>query len=192
MTRPLTTVLALVMLAGCDTRSYTPTVRYTLTPDVTVAKSDPSDRTLAIRPFEAARPYGQMIVYRDANSELGQYENVEWAELPRDAVVRTLLDAVIATGRFADAGLATNMTQPNLILTGQLRKFDLDRTAKPWTAVCEVRLELRETFGTALLYGETLTATQPLAENEIAALPPAMSAAVSQVIQKAATEIASK
>jgi ABC-type uncharacterized transport system auxiliary subunit len=133
-----------------------------------------------------------MIVYRDADSELGQYENVEWAELPRDAVVRALLDAVIATGRFADAGLATNMTQPNLILTGQLRKFDLDRTSKPWKAICEVRLELRETFGTALLYGETLTATQPLAENEIAALPPAMSAAVSQVIRKAATEIASK
>lgn len=131
-----------------------------------------------------------MIVYREADNELGQYEDVEWAELPRDAVVRALLDAVIATGRFADAGLATNMTKPNLILTGQLRKFDLDRTAKPWTAVCEVRLELRETFGPALLYGETITATQPLDENEVSALPPAMSAAVAQAIQRAATEIA--
>ncbi|MBX7258038.1 MAG: ABC-type transport auxiliary lipoprotein family protein, partial [Candidatus Hydrogenedentes bacterium] len=121
-------LVALLAVAGCATRSYTPTVRYTLTPEVTVPKSEPSEMTLAVRPMETARPYGQAIVYLDANNELGQYENVEWAELPRDTVLRTLMDAVIATGRFADVGIAQNMSQPDLILTGQLRRFDLDRT----------------------------------------------------------------
>lgn len=187
--RLLCAFVALLAVAGCATRSYTPTVWYVLTPEVSVSATESSGKTLAVRPMETARPYGQMIVYLDEHNELGRYQDVEWAELPRDTVLRALMDAVIATNRFSDVGVAQNMSQPDLILTGQLRRFDLDRTASPWKAVCEVRFELRRTAEPALLYGETLTATQALSEDAVAALPSAMSVAIAHVVQKAATEI---
>ena len=115
-------LLAAVVCVGCLTpRSVTPTTRFALDPQATVAAVTPSALTLGIRPIEAGRPYDQHIIYRTQDHELGQYEKAEWAEFPRDVVTRTLGDALIATKRFRDVGNAADLRAPDLVLTGQLR-----------------------------------------------------------------------
>lgn len=183
--------IALIGLA-CATPGYTPITRYFIDANVDVAKAQPSDKTLGVRALDAERPYKQKIVYRDAGFVLGNHEMIEWAELPRDVVTRALIDALVATGRFKDVGDAVNLAAPDLILTGELRKFDEVRTTDPWTAQCEVRLELREAQGPQALWAGTLSARVPLERNETAALAPAMSRAVAEIVKKAAEQIAAQ
>jgi len=183
--------LMAVLAAGCATRSYEPPTRYTLGPQVEVKAVTPTEKILAVRSLDGARPYRQQIVYRDG-LQLGHYANVEWADLPSDAVTRALTDALIATGRFVDVGAAADINRPDYVLTGQLRKFDLRRDTEPWTAECEVRIEAREALGRETLYTETLSASVPLSSNEVSALPTAMSQAVATIVTEAANAIASK
>jgi len=184
-------ILMAVLTTGCATRSYEPPVQYALGPQVEVKAANPTAKTLGIRSLEAARPYRQQIVYRDG-LRLGQYANTEWAVLPSDAVTRALTDAIVATGHFADVGAAADMSKPDYILTGQVRKFDLQRDTEPWKAECEVRLEMREALGREAPYGETLSASVPLSSNDVSALPAAMSQAVATIVTEAANAIASK
>lgn len=187
-------VLAVSLLAaGCLTaREFTPTLRYTFTPEIpVVAAGQPADETLAVRPLESARPYKQNIVYRNG-LEIGHYASVEWAELPADAVGRALRDALLASGRYRDVGSALDLTKPTYILTGQLRKFDLVKDIHPWYAEVEVRLEVREALGRRLVWASTLNATEQLDQDEIGALPAAMGRAVSRLIAEAATGITAR
>jgi len=180
-----------VLIAGCATRSYDPPVRYLLAPQYEVTQVQPAQDTLAIRPLNPARPYRQNIVYRDG-LELGQYVTVEWAELPGDVMTRTLTDAIRATGRFADVGPAPDVKRPAYVLTGSVRAFDLRRDTEPWTAVCEIRVEVRESLGQETLYAQTLSKSVPLESNAVSALPAAMSLAVGEIVTEAANGIAAR
>lgn len=186
-------VAGISVAPGCFTGApYQPTVRYTLETRCDVARAEPSGRSLGVRAVETALPYKQKIVFRDAGLVLGQYEHAEWSELPRDFVTRALMDAIIATGRFADVGDASDMAMPDLILTGYLRKFDEVRTAEPWAAECEVRLRLerREPKPAKALWEDTLSARVPLEHNHVSALADAMSKAVAKIVREAAEAIA--
>ena len=184
------TMLAAALIAlGCATSNQSAT-RYVLDVRPDAPKAQPLDKSLGIRPLEAARPYKERIVYRDENYTLGAYETVEWAELPRDMLTRALTDALVATGRYRDVGNASDMTLPDYILTGELRRFDEVRTTDQWTAECEVRLELRQAQGPEAVWAATLTAKEPLAEDDVSALPAAMSKAVAAIIKQAVEQIA--
>lgn len=196
MTRRLwITCATLPLLAtGCASllpKAAPPPLRYTLAvPDAGVT-AESSGKSLAVRSLEPARPYKQNVVTRSGD-ELAQYTSVEWAELPADTVTRALMDALVASGRFNDVAQAVDLTRPDWILTGQLRRFDLVRDTEPWTAVCEARLELREASGRALIWAKTIRAEEPLAQSDHKALPAAMSAAVGRVIHEAVAEIVAK
>jgi len=185
--------LAIVLLVlGCATPRFIPMTRYYLEPSVEVAKAQTTSQALGVRPIEAARPYKQKIAYRDKGFVIGVYETIEWAELPSDVVTRALMDALVATQRYKDVGNAADLAAPDLILTGELRRFDEVHTTNPWTAECEVRLELRAAQGPAAGWSATLSAKAPLTRNETSALPEAMSRAVSDIIQRAAEQIAAR
>lgn len=190
--RHLIVALMLVTLvgAGCLTHSYQPMLRYTIDPVIEVSKAEPTARTLGIRTIEADRPYTQKIRFRDPGHVLGQYSLREWAQSPRDVVTRAISDAIVATGRFKDVGDAAYLAQPDLILTGELRKFDEVRTTEPWTAECEVRLELRQSLGPNALWAATLSAQEPLKKKDLSSLAAAMSKAVARIAVEAAEEIA--
>src|SRR5690606_3497556 len=117
------------------------------------------------RLLTAAQPYNQPIVYRTSEFEVGSYAYSEWAEPPRDTVTRTLVDALIASQRFSDVGYAIDQSRPDLLLSGELRRFDVMRNTEPWQAVCEVRLELRHALEKDLVWQDTLTAAVPMAAN---------------------------
>ena len=188
----LSVALLALLGAGCiGINKATPPLRYVLEPKPQIAQAENSGRTLAVRPLEPARPYKQNVVYREG-AEMGIYTLLEWSELPSDAATRALIDALNASGRFKDVAKAIDVGVPDFILTGQLRKFDLVRDTEPWIAVCEIRLELREGAGRALIWAKTLTASEPLTTSDSSSLPAAMNAALSYVIEGAVTEIVTK
>jgi ABC-type uncharacterized transport system auxiliary subunit len=82
------------------------------------------------------------------------------------------------------------LSVPDYVLGGELRRFDLDQTGETWQAVCEVRIEVRAYRENRLLWAGTLRESQPLAENSIAALSPAMSSALARVVEQAVSGIA--
>ncbi|HUW62632.1 MAG TPA: ABC-type transport auxiliary lipoprotein family protein [Candidatus Bathyarchaeia archaeon] len=183
-------IIALLIAAGCATPAYQPVTSFAVEPEINVPAATPTNLTLGVRPLEYGRPYRQPVAYRDKGLVLGAYEKYEWAELPRDIVTRALIDAITATRAFQDAGLAALMARPNLLLTGQLRKFDLDRTGNTWNANVELSLSLRPALEPEAVWSDTLAASVPLAKNDVAALPEAMSQAVANIATQAATAIA--
>jgi len=185
-------LLIAVIAIGCAT-SYSPPTKYVLESDVQVAAAQqPLDKTLGIRPLVAARPYKQKVVYRESGFVLGEYSTVEWAELPADVVTRILSDSIVATHHFKDVGNAEDLALPDLVLTGELRKFDVVRTTDPWKAECEVRLELRDTQQPQAVWAVTFTDSEPLERNEASALPAAMSRAVAKIVKQAVEAIAAR
>lgn len=192
MRRVLIPLLLLGVFAstGCIRPSITPTVRYTLKPEIAVEQAPPTERSLGIRRLRTSALYRTPILYAQGH-QIHPFPFAEWAMNPEDMVTRAITDALAATGRFRDVGDASNINRPELMLFGELRRFEADRDVNPVEAVCEVRLELRETFGTNLLWANTLTARVPLTEDRVAALPEAMSQAVAQIANTAAREIAS-
>lgn len=170
----------------------TPITRYDIEPEINVTAVEPSTYTLGVRTLEAARPYRQRIVYREAGYVLGEHQKAEWAELPADSFTLALIEAITTTAKFSDIGNASNMNAPDFLLTGQLRRFDEDRTSEPWAAVVEVRLALRPTFGAGDIWSDVVTAKIPLEKNEVTALPAAMSKAVADVVTEVANEIAAQ
>ena len=193
MIRRMTVASALLLLgAGCvGLNKAAPPLRYAIEPKPEITAVENCGKSLAVRPIEPARPYKQNVVYRNG-SELGIYTQVEWAELPSDAATRSLTDALIASHRFTDVAKAIDLAAPDLILTGQLRKFDLVRDAEPWMAVCEIRLELREGVARSLVWAKTLSGVEPLATAGNEALPAAMNTVLTRVIEEAVTEIVTK
>ncbi|HQE81872.1 MAG TPA: ABC-type transport auxiliary lipoprotein family protein [Candidatus Hydrogenedentes bacterium] len=181
--------LAVLAVAGCIRPQITPTAYYTLAPNISVEKAVPTERTLGVRPLRASLMYKTPLLYTQG-LEVREYPHAEWAMKPADMVTRAITDAIIATERFHDVGEASNVNRPELVLVGELRKFETDHNAVPREAVCEVRLELRETFGTRLLWGDVLTARVPLENEHISAVPQAMSRAVAEVANRAAAEVA--
>jgi len=186
-------ILAMALVAaGCVTHTYPGVVLYTITPELDVAQAQGTERTLGIRPLVAALPYKQQVMFRESDFELRPYDNVQWAELPRDMVTRALTDALVAAKRFKDVGNAADLNAPDWILTGELRRFEEVHTCDPWVAQCEVRLELRDALGSEAIWAGTLSAREPLTQNDVAALAPAMSRAVAAVVEQAAAQIAER
>lgn len=183
--------IALLSFAGCLTpKDYTPLAQFTIEPDLTdLAKSEPSDITLGIRRFSASQPLKRDIFYRDKNLRVGNLMDAQWAENPSDFMTRFVFDAAVECGHFGDVGLATDLSRPTFLLTGDIRRFDLDRTQKPWRAECQIHFELRTVTTRRAAWSETLSASVPLAENEVAALPLAMSEAAASVIGEAMSAI---
>lgn len=190
MRHRILTLALIAAVAGCATPTFAPVTHYYLEPAIEIKPVQMIDKTLGIRPLEAARPYKHNVVYRSEGFIQGQVKSAEWAELPDAVVTRALTDAIVATHRFKDVGNASDLKMPDLILTGEVRKFDEDRTVDPWVAECEVRFELRPAEGAEPLWAATLSTRVPLEQNDISALAAAMSRAVAQAVQKAAAGIA--
>lgn len=178
-----------VALAGCATVNYVPTVQFVLTPSIETAETARGDKILALRELESARPYKTDVMARTTPHALEPVPNRAWAEWPRDTVTRAIYDAVLKTRHFRDAGMAVDITVPDYILTGELRRFDLIQYERPWVAECVVRLEVREYSSGNLLWAETMTGRVPLAADDLAALPEAMSKAVSNIANRAGSQI---
>ena len=188
---PLAVALAIV-LGGCLASTYTPTRFYTLNPNPDPSKHERSRLSLGVYKLGYARMYKQPMVYTEADRALGFDAFNQWAEMPRDSVTRAVVGAVVLGGGFADAGYAFELSRPDLVLTGEIRRFDQARGGAEWLAVCEVHFELRERFGEGVLWVETLTAESILPSKNASGFAAAMSLAVAEVAEQAAERIATR
>ncbi len=182
--------LLTLLISGCLTPGeLTPTQFFALDPRPEVETFDRGQLTLGIRRLAVARPYKQPMAYREG-LDVGFRTRESWAESPDVMVTRAVTDAIIASGRFADAGNASEMNRPSLILTGELRKFHEDRGTTPGAAEIEVRLELRRLQDTEALWAETLHERIEMGGADARAFAAAMSQAVARIAQRAALGIA--
>ena len=200
--------VALLLIAGCASSKVIPTRYFTVEPElhndhadtVTRSATDPSQIqpaqpapistfTLGIRPLPAARPYDSRIAFRGPGNEIAYRGAEEWAEAPAEVITRAITDALASVNVFKDVGNAADMARPDLILTGEVRKFRENRALEVAAAEVEVRLELREAQGTAALWAGTLHVARPLADTSAAALAEAMNTAVAQLAREAAAAI---
>ncbi len=184
----VTTVISASSLLSCSGK-YIPLKLYVLEPKIDLAKATPIDKTLAVRPLEFARPYKQQLSYREAGMVLGHYQDSQWSEWPATVLARTLIQALERTERFKDVGHANNMKLPDFILNGELERFDLDRSTNPWTACVQIRLEMRAATSGEPYWTGTVSDNEPLTENQLSALPEAMSTAVAKALTQAAAQI---
>lgn len=191
MTRRTLCLIVLLPLCGCLTTSkITPTRYYTADPIMNITAVAPSAQTLGVRPLTVARPFKTPMAYRDATQQIAFRPNDEWAENPGNMVTRTLIDAMAALGRFKDAGNAADMARPDLMLTGEVRKFQENRQASPATAEIEIRLELRAARANGVLWAATLSAQAPMESDSADAFAAAMSRALGRIAELAAEGIA--
>ncbi len=182
-----------ISIVGCLTpQDYTPLTQFTIDPNIDdTPKSRPSNTTLGIRRFTAAQPLKRDIFYRDPNLRVGNLLDAQWAEFPADMMTRYIFDATTASGRFVDVGLATDISRPTFLLTGDIRRFDLNRTQVPWHADCQIHFELRTVGNGSAAWSETLSASVPLSDDSLAAFPAAMSDAAADVIAQAIAAVVS-
>ena len=184
-------VAFLCTLTGCfGAKQVPPTLYFALDPEFTVAAAEATDFTLGIRPLTVARAYPQDVARLEADHLLTYSGVQQWAEKPGDTVTRAITDAIVATGRFSDTGNAADMARPDLILTGELRKFHESRLEAPRKAEVEVRLELREARGPVSLWAKTLYAAIPVEGHAPTALAEAMNQAIAHIAEEAAAAIA--
>lgn len=184
-------VLAAVLCAGCLTPSTLPPLRlHTLDPVLQVAEFPASGKTLGVRPMKAARPYESAMAVLN-EQQLIQYRGLDtWAESPGEYVTRAITDALNRTRRFGDVGNAADMARPDLILTGEIRKFHENRGVSPSVAELEVRLDLREARSQGSVWGELITKRVPLDSDTPAAFAQAMEQTIALLAVESAESIA--
>lgn len=144
------------LMSGCLTpKSIEPTRFYTVTPEPFAAGAPASSHTLGLRPLIAARPYKLEVAYRAETNRLAYFPRSEWAELPGTLVSRALADAITQSNLFSDAGDAATMARPELIFTGELRRFEADFTTTPPHFVATISASIRNAAdGGAVWRGE--------------------------------------
>ncbi len=190
MMRVLSIIVAL-LAAGCVARTYTPAVRYELPARIQVDQHAATGYTVAVRPLDIARPYGAKMVYRIRDHVLVPYEDAEWSELPRESITRALSDALRSTGGFADVADAVAVSQPDIIVSGEVRRLYQDRTQTPWRAHCEIRVEARMGIERRSLWVDTIVEETVQEADSMAAFAPAMGSALGAAVSRAADGIAS-
>ena len=179
-----------MLMVGCATPRYTPTLYYAIEPVIEVVEAEPAGVSLGMRPLQADRPYRQRMMFRERGHILHGYPNAEWAKPPSQATARALLDALTETGRFDDVGNAADMPRPDYVLLGTLRKFEEDRTEEVVAAVVEGRLELRGGRDRSAVWTDVIRASHPLDGEGPNAYAQAMSVALGQWASEAAEQIA--
>jgi ABC-type uncharacterized transport system auxiliary subunit len=187
----MTASLLLTGLSGCLSAPDIEKTRfYAITPGVDVAAVAETDWTLGIRPLFASRSYGTAMAYLGENHQISYLLKDEWAEQPANTITRAISDALSSTKRFADVGNAADMVRPDLLLTGELRVYQENRTLTPPVAEVEVRLELRQSTIPGSLWAETVRETEVMASDSPQDFAEAMNRTVGRLAEKTAESLA--
>jgi ABC-type uncharacterized transport system auxiliary subunit len=206
--RPLRCLLAALplLLAACGltSRSHVPIHYYTIEmPRAAPAKAPaapakaPAAKTLAIARLGSPSHYRDRIFYRDKERAAGYYENDRWVEAPADLLTRllqrALQDAAVARTVASEALLH----DADLLLAGELLRFDIVRDARDCVAECEVQIVLRDLRTRTVLLAQRLAVTKPVrkpavpvARPGVPAMVDAMNEAARDVVAKATEAVA--
>lgn len=183
-------VAAAVVFAGCVFRDPPPP-RYFAPPSALTAADDPPATparptiTVRLRRLHAANYLGQQITWRVSDVERGLYEQRRWTEFPSRYVERAMVQALDRTPgvRRVESGHV-----PTLDL--DLIAFD-EILAPAHEADVEVVAALRDP-DQAAVFDRAFTARRSIPDAEPASVARAMGAALDDVVQQIAAQVAAQ
>ncbi len=173
-----------LLLGGCLGRGeFVPVRYYSLDgPPSSLPQSRRTwDLTLGVRPFTAATRYGERMLYRRSEVEVGFYDYDRWVEPPAEMVTHTITEMVRAVGLFRQVVEVEHVQLSAWILSGELLRFDDVRDANPRRAECWLWVELVRARDEQLLWSQVIKASVPVGGESPAAFARAMRQAVQQV-----------
>lgn len=191
MEKKLTVSIALallVALASCS--SYRPTHYYAIDVEPTFEKEEnPLPLTVTVNSVRAPSRYQDQMVYRKSKYEMGFYELSEWIEPPAEMLTGAVSDALDASRLFRRVDALGIVSGSDLILLGELNRFDQVVEGEENFAECELLLELIRVENGEFVWRHQARAKVKQGENESFAA--AMSEAVSRVLTEAVSEMRS-
>lgn len=176
--------------AGCLFNNAPPP-RYYAPPSALAAADDPpADAAAAARPvrlrrLRAASYLGEQIAWRGSDVERGLYEQRRWTEFPTRYVERALAQALDHT-----AGLRRVESGRVATLDVELVSFD-EILAPAHEADVEIVASLNDA-DQAIVFQRTFVARRPIPDADPAAAARAMGAALDDVAQQIATQVAAQ
>jgi len=185
--------LAATLLAGCLTPQNIQATRYYTVATTPALPGAPlTDQSLGMRPLLAARPYKLEVAYRAEANRLAYLPRSEWAELPGTLVSRAVMDAIAHSRIFGDAGDAATMARPDLMFTGELRRFEADYSGHDPEFVVAVSGIIRTTAGGAAVWNGDIAVRVPLQAPNSGAATDANMTDIARAASEAVTQLSAE
>lgn len=180
-------VLAFALgLSSCS--SYIPTYYYMIDTDPEFEKADkPLPVSVTVGTLRSPSRYQDRMVYRKSRYEMGFYEYSEWIEPPAEMVTRAVVNALDASGLFSRVDTLDFTPGTDLIVLGEITRFDQEVQGEENFADCELLLELVRADGEEVTWRYRAKArVKQEKEGEFAA---AMSEAVRRALADAVSDM---
>jgi ABC-type uncharacterized transport system auxiliary subunit len=172
---------------------------YTLQPDVQPPKGRPTPAVpaLAVARLTAPSHYNDRIFYRKDDHTAGFYEYDRWVEPPA-ALVSRLLRQTLRDANVAEAVASDSLLRDaDLLLTGELLRFDILRDTRDCSVECEVQLVIRDLRRREVLFAQRFHAQRPvpnpavpMTRPKVSAMVGAMNEAVGEVLTQSTAAVA--
>jgi ABC-type uncharacterized transport system auxiliary subunit len=190
----------LLAACGLPARSHVPVRYYNIevapSPSSSPA-SRPTLKALAVARLSSPSRYRDRIFYRAKNHAAGYYEYDRWVEPPAELLTRIITRA-LQDARVARAvARETLLRHADLVLAGEVVRFDTVRDKRQWMAECEIHLVLKDIRTRTVLLAQRFAASHPvrkpvvpIARPKVPAIVEAMNAAVGEVVANATEAVA--
>lgn len=153
-------------------------------PSTPAAVATPLPISLLVGRFTASHLYREdRLVFGSGQVQLGTYEYDRWAEVPADMVQDALIRTLRNTGQYAAVSRVTASVRGNYILRGHLLQlYGVDQPAL--VARFSLHLELYDPAGRAIVWQETYTHDEPVADKSVPSIVLAMDKNVNAGLQQ--------
>ena len=176
----------ILFMAGLSCSGYLPTRYYAIDEKPPVVKaSNAYPVALEVRALRAPSRYKDQMVYRTSKYQIGFNEFSQWVEPPGEMVMRALINGLNKAQLFQRVEPLGMIAVPDLILQGNVIRFDQVLGKKGKMADCEIELEIVPISGGRPIWKY---AAKGMVEQEKAGADgfvPAMSAAVDEALSGA-------
>ncbi len=188
MMRWLLLAIAFALAAGCG--SAQPTRYYALALPPAPPLATPARGVISVEELAVAAAYDdQRIVYRKDRYRFDYYEYHQWSAAPSLAISDYVRDALEQSGRFARV---TDPRSPDttLVLRGRIAAFEeVDLSPSEWAGRVDIELFLEDPKTSRVVWSQRFREQRPLTVRHPSGLAQALSAALAQIVARAAPEI---
>jgi ABC-type uncharacterized transport system auxiliary subunit len=186
--RRLLIATTMLIAAGCGSSQQTHYYALALPPGR--PPMTPGHGVLSVEELAVAAAYDdQRIVYRKDPYRLDYYEYHQWSAAPSLAISDYVRDALEQSGLFARV---SDQRSPDttLVLRGRIAAFEeVDLSATEWVGRVDLELYLEDPKTSKVVWSKRFREQRPLTVRHPSGLARALSAALAQIMARAAPEI---
>jgi ABC-type uncharacterized transport system auxiliary subunit len=164
-------------------RYYAPPSALLTTEDDPPTDPAPGVRAVRLRRVDAASYLGEQIVWRGSDVERGMYEQRRWTEFPSRYLER-------AMARALDRTPGIDRVNNGRVPTLDLELISFDEILAPWHAADVMVVASLRDADQRTIFERTFVAQQPIADANPASTARAMGAALDEVVQQIAGQVA--